>query len=101
MSSYCSTCIKLQKMHKNAEYVALKAHRICQCNYECSSAKMETIGVIEYFQDRQLKYTTYYGDGDSKGFLSVQNIYGINSVLKLECIGHIQKRVGSRLRKLK
>ncbi|GFY18270.1 uncharacterized protein TNCV_2046761 [Trichonephila clavipes] len=50
---------------------------------------------------RDLQYTEYYGDGDSKGFLQVKDIYGENSVTKLERIGHIQKRVGSRLRKLK
>ncbi|GIY92524.1 uncharacterized protein CEXT_150421 [Caerostris extrusa] len=92
MSSYCPTCRKLQKkMHKNAEYVALKAVHICQCNYQQqqlgSSAKMESIGAHRIFsrsvKSRQLKYTTYYGDCDSKGFLSVQNIYGINSVLKV------------------
>ncbi|GFU28515.1 uncharacterized protein TNCV_467521 [Trichonephila clavipes] len=47
-----------------------------------------------------LQYTKYYGDGDSKGFLKVKVIYGENRVTKLECIGHIQKIVGSRLRKL-
>ncbi|GFX02132.1 uncharacterized protein TNCV_1750171 [Trichonephila clavipes] len=50
---------------------------------------------------RDLQYTEYYGDGDSKGFLQVKDIYGESSVTKLECIGHIQKRVGSRLRRLK
>ena len=30
-----------------------------------------------------------------------KNIYGENSVEKLECIGHIQKRIGSQLHKLK
>ncbi|GFU76359.1 uncharacterized protein TNCV_3156441 [Trichonephila clavipes] len=48
-----------------------------------------------------LRYTDYYGDGDSKAFDSVKDIYGKASVTKLECIGHIQKRVGTRLRKLK
>ncbi|GIY34102.1 GMC_oxred_C domain-containing protein [Caerostris extrusa] len=76
MSSYCPTCRKLQKMHKNAEYVALKADHIKQCNYECSSAKMESIGAHRIFsrsvKSRQLKYTIYYGDGDSKEFLSVK-----------------------------
>ncbi|GIY99578.1 uncharacterized protein CEXT_71661 [Caerostris extrusa] len=66
MSSYCPTCRKLQKMHKNAEYVALKADHICQCNYEGSSAKMESVGAHRIFsrsvKSRQLKYTTYYGD---------------------------------------
>ncbi|GFU35528.1 uncharacterized protein TNCV_3852711 [Trichonephila clavipes] len=50
---------------------------------------------------RRLQYTQYYGDGDSKAFMSVKDTYGLNSVTKFECIGHVQKRVGSRLRKLK
>ncbi|GFT54545.1 uncharacterized protein TNCV_4933901 [Trichonephila clavipes] len=50
---------------------------------------------------RMLRYTDYYGDGDSKAFDAVKDIYGKDSVTKLECIGHIQKRVGTRLRKLK
>ncbi|GFW31275.1 uncharacterized protein TNCV_2578561 [Trichonephila clavipes] len=66
---------------------------------------MEAVGAFRIFErpliKRDLQYTEYYGDGDSKGFLQVKDIYGENSVTKLECIGHIQKRVGSRLRKLK
>ncbi|GFV34504.1 uncharacterized protein TNCV_2028741 [Trichonephila clavipes] len=66
---------------------------------------MEAVGAFRIFErsliKRDLQYTEYYGDGDSKGFLQVKDIYGANSVTKLECIGHIQKRVGSRLRKLK
>ncbi|GIY87918.1 uncharacterized protein CDAR_178071 [Caerostris darwini] len=49
MSPYCPTCRKLQKMHKNAEYVALKADHICQCNYEGSSAEMESVGAHRIF----------------------------------------------------
>lgn len=48
-----------------------------------------------------MKCTEYYGDSDSKGYLSIQDTYGKKSVAKLECIGHVLKRVGSRLRKLK
>ncbi|GFY30392.1 uncharacterized protein TNCV_4066421 [Trichonephila clavipes] len=51
--------------------------------------------------DTGLKYAYYYGDGDSKGFISVKDTYGKDSVTKSECIGHVQKRVGARLRKLK
>ncbi|GFW14492.1 uncharacterized protein TNCV_2358161 [Trichonephila clavipes] len=36
-----------------------------------------------------------------KGFISVKDTYGKDSVTKYECIGHVQKRVGARLRKLK
>ncbi|GFW98564.1 uncharacterized protein TNCV_822801 [Trichonephila clavipes] len=48
-----------------------------------------------------VRYVQYLGDGDSKGFLRVQesNIYGDEfPVEKLECIGHVQKRMGARLR---
>ncbi|GFX59006.1 uncharacterized protein TNCV_3814401 [Trichonephila clavipes] len=70
---------------------------------------LETWKLLELFSifersliKRDLQYTEYYyGDGDSKGFLQVKDIYGENSVTKVERIGHIQKRVGSRLRKLK
>ncbi|GFT36223.1 uncharacterized protein TNCV_4778511 [Trichonephila clavipes] len=33
--------------------------------------------------------------------MSVNDTYGLNSETKFECFGHVQKRVGSRLRKLK
>lgn len=48
--------------------------------------------------------TKYLGDGDSKGFASVvedkPEPYGDVNIEKLECVGHIQKRMGSRLRAL-
>ena len=43
----------------------------------------------------------FYADDDSKAFNDVQHVYGDENVKKQECIGHYQKRVGSRLRKLK
>ena len=48
-------------------------------------------------------YTEYFGDGDSKGLAEVQNVYPDKGVIveKKECVGHVQKRVGSALRKLK
>ncbi|GFW14713.1 uncharacterized protein TNCV_1561761 [Trichonephila clavipes] len=82
----------------------VKREHVCS-NYKGSSGNMEAVGSFRIFErsliKRDLQYTEYYGDGDSKGFLQVKDIYGENSVTKLECIGHIQKRVGSRLRKLK
>ncbi|XP_035219934.1 Down syndrome cell adhesion molecule-like protein Dscam2, partial [Stegodyphus dumicola] len=47
-----------------------------------------------------LKYTDYCEDDDSKEILIVKDIYGKDSVKKLECIGHVEKMVGSRLRKV-
>ncbi|GFV21007.1 uncharacterized protein LOC101238613 [Trichonephila clavipes] len=65
---------------------------------------MEVVGAYHIFERsnvRNVQYNEYYGDGDSKGYESVKNFYGINTVTKLECIGHVQKRVGGRLRQLK
>ncbi|GBM21742.1 hypothetical protein AVEN_101579-1 [Araneus ventricosus] len=99
MSHYCRTC----KTNDNVRYKNKENHE-CS-NYVGSSGNMEPVGVYRMFEQskslRKLQYSQYYGDGDSKGFEEVKNIYGNNSVEKLECIGHVQKRVGSHLRKLK
>ncbi|GFY25646.1 uncharacterized protein TNCV_2487661 [Trichonephila clavipes] len=66
---------------------------------------METVDAYRIFERSEanhgLRYTLYYGDGDSKAFNNVKDIYGYDSIVKYECIGQVQKRVGSRLRKLK
>jgi hypothetical protein len=52
---------------------------------------------------RGISYTKYLGDGDSKPYQRVvtKNPYGPNiSVTKLECVSHVQKRIGARLRRL-
>ncbi|GFU36054.1 uncharacterized protein TNCV_4191531 [Trichonephila clavipes] len=81
------------------------ADHVCHSNFQGSALKMEAVGATRIFQrsivKRGLKYAHYYGDGDSKGFISVKDTYGKDSVTKYECIGHVQKRVGVRLRKLK
>ena len=43
----------------------------------------------------------FLGDRDSKNFPAVEDIYEGAKFEKLECIGHVQKRVGNRLRNLK
>ncbi|XP_072032290.1 uncharacterized protein [Amphiura filiformis] len=50
-----------------------------------------------------LRYTTYVGDGDSSSFsrITQEQPYGPDvTTIKEECVGHIQKRMGCRLRKL-
>ncbi|GFU86922.1 uncharacterized protein TNCV_3441921 [Trichonephila clavipes] len=51
---------------------------------------------------RNTCYTQYLGDGDSKGFLTIKEakVYGDTEVEKLECVGHVQKRMGTRLRNI-
>ncbi|GBM28855.1 hypothetical protein AVEN_43574-1 [Araneus ventricosus] len=100
MSQYCRTCKKLQGVQK---HVKLSKHN-CS-NHKGSSANMESVGAYRIFErsqsSHQLLYTDYYGDGDSKAYETVKEIYDDTTINKLECIGHIQKRVGTRLRKLK
>ena len=88
---------------------AEKFRRIHKCplNHTKSSGAMEADGVLECFLSsvikRQLRYLTYIGDGDTKSFQNVVNAnpYPSHEIVKAECIGHIQKRVGTRLRKFK
>ncbi|GFW91811.1 uncharacterized protein TNCV_3400711 [Trichonephila clavipes] len=105
MSSYCPTCRKISKMPRSIESKTFAEDHVCHSNFQGSALKMEAVGATRIFQrsivKRGLKYAHYYGDGDSKGFISVKDFYGKDSVTKYECIGHVQKRVGARLRKLK
>ncbi|GFV38031.1 uncharacterized protein TNCV_2306261 [Trichonephila clavipes] len=80
----------------------------CKRNFEGYSGKMEVAGALSIFQRSQslynVRYTKYLGDGDSKAFTSIveNKVYGDHcSVEKLECIGHVMKRMGTRLRRLK
>ncbi|GBN05699.1 hypothetical protein AVEN_95474-1 [Araneus ventricosus] len=99
MCHYYRTC----KTNDNVRYKNKENHE-CS-NYVGSSGNMESVGVHRMFERskrlRKLQYSQYYGEGDSKGFEEVKNIYDNNSVEKLECTGHVQKRVGGRLRKFK
>lgn len=48
-----------------------------------------------------LRYKWMVSDGDSKTFNSVEHIYGETTVEKLDCVGHVQKRMGKHLYNLK
>ena len=52
-------------------------------------------------EKHNLRYVKFLGDGDSKSYQTVKNTYPRIEVEKLECVGHYQKRVGNRLRKMK
>lgn len=64
-------------------------------------------GGIEIFKrsvPQYVMYTEYLGDGDINAYKSVCDAqpYGPDIVInKLECVGHVQKRMGTRLRNLK
>ncbi|GFS69521.1 uncharacterized protein TNCV_3893911 [Trichonephila clavipes] len=80
-------------MPRSIESETFAADHVCHSNFQGSALKMEAVGATRIFQrsvvKRGLKYAHYYGDGDSKGFISVkgkltdsfidrlQNYYGI------------------------
>ena len=63
---------------------------------------MESVGTKRIFdrliEKHKLPYTRFLGDGDSKSYRNVKETYPGIEMKKLECVGHFQKRVGTRLR---
>ncbi|GFV61990.1 uncharacterized protein TNCV_4107931 [Trichonephila clavipes] len=68
---------------------------------------MEVEGALRIFNRSEvlhnLRYTQYLGDGDSKAYKEVleSKPYKDVNIEKLECVGHVEKRMGTRLRALK
>ncbi|GFV20556.1 uncharacterized protein TNCV_2415461, partial [Trichonephila clavipes] len=77
-------------------------------NYVGSSGAMEIQGVSKIFNGHylyiMLDILHYLGDGDCKAFDVVKkkkHLWKLISIEKLECINHVMKRMGTRLRRLK
>ena len=107
MSRYCRNCSlkePLRLSDPNRYALWKRAHK-CNYNYRGSAGGMETEGAKRIFsrsvEKYKFRYTNLYGDGDSKSHLAVIDTYPGIKVKKLQCVGHVQKRVGSRLSKLK
>lgn len=106
LSTFCIGCVNKANLN-NPE--TIKCHKIkCNANYKGSSGGMEVVGTknscARSYNKLGIKYTKYLGDCDSKGFEAVleSQPYGKDvDIEKLECVGHVQKRLGTRLRKLK
>ncbi|XP_074103345.1 uncharacterized protein LOC141530232 [Cotesia typhae] len=68
---------------------------------------MKVDAMVEMFSYSEtkygVKYANYIGDGDSKTYSGIikSDPYKNTTVNKKECIGHVQKRMGSRLHTLK
>ena len=108
LSKSCKGCTQMKNVQKTnpTRYNKWKADHKCNQNYVGSSPNMEKVGAENFFgrsvDKYNLYYISFYGDGDSKAFPAVEKIYGPEKPMtKYECIGHYQKRVGNRLRKLK
>lgn len=109
MSAYCKGCESYKGSKSSVRFQKWqKQHaKLCKKNHNGSAGKMEVSGMLTIFsrslEKHCVRYTSYIGDGDTKTFLALKDAkpYGDISINKLECVGHIQKRMGSRLRKLK
>ena len=107
----CSTsqaCKKWEdKSHSSVEYLEWfsKHAETCKLNHQGSAQSMEAAGALMVYRrsmENKVRYNPFVGDGDSKSFKTVskEKPYGQDySIEKEECVGHIQKRMGTRLRK--
>ncbi len=68
---------------------------------------MEAVGAVNIFHQSvdkyKLRYLTYIRNGDTEALGKVIQAKPYGELLpeKLECVGHVQKRLGTRLRKLR
>ena len=111
-SKVCFQCKSKEHKKASAEYQTWwESHRpVCEINHYGSAESMEKDAAVKMFlrsiAKHNLKYTTYVGDGDSSSYGVVADAvfqkYGPEYlVLKEDCIGHIQKRMGNGLRSYK
>ena len=106
-SAYCHSCtLKKRTLDEDQFEEWYETHKeSCTSNHDGSAGKMEVDSIVEMFSRSEenygVKYTNYIGDGDSKTFNGILKInpYGVDCpVIKNECVGHVQKRMGTRLR---
>ncbi|GAB0089480.1 hypothetical protein DMENIID0001_040250 [Sergentomyia squamirostris] len=103
-SKYCKACEYWSKKEKTAEYNEWKeTHEdSCEANHEGSAGKMEVDSATEMFarsvDKNEVIYLNYVGDGDAKTYKSI--VEENPEVKKKECVDHVQKRMGTRLRNL-
>ena len=114
LSNNCKQCSAWKRRYQDgaipeeeySDWLATHADS-CDINTSVSAPAMETEAAVKLWnrsvKAHGLKYTTFIGDGDSKGFNAVVKAkpYDNTDIIKEECIGHIQKRLGKVLRELK
>ena len=107
LTKYCAECGHHENMSKESEEYKKwwEGHRDnCDVNYHGSSPAMEAIGALRIWQrsveKHNLRYTVVISDGDSKTIkhLNDNKPYAEIEITKHECVGHIQKRLGTQLR---
>ena len=109
---YCPECTMWYAMMENGKtteerFSRWKLAHVCDINTGRSAPGMESEAACVLWNrsvaKHSLMYTTFIGDGDSKSHRAVVEAkpYGDLDVIKEECVGHVQKRLGTGLRELK
>jgi len=106
-SKFCHKCCKWEKRKGSPEYDEWKLTHVCSKNHHGSSGSMEAIGAVNMFarseEKHNLRYAHYIGDGDTEAYRKVVESKPYAGLVpkKLECCGHVQKRLGTRLRTIR
>ena len=109
MSKYCKSCLRWESKKGSTEYNNWLIDHHCYANHKKSSGAMESAGAVAIFsssiEKHGLIYKSYLGDGDTSSYKDVvatnpYEEYGIVPI-KLEGVGHLQKRLGNGLRELR
>ena len=107
MSKHYKSCQIWSRRQGRPEYDDWQENHICSINHRKSAGAMEGDGAVAIFSRsvelHKVRYLQYIGDGDTASFSQVCELkpYGELIPEKLECVGHIKKRLGTRLRKLR
>ena len=91
-----------QRAWKKTDPIAFqewKTSHVCKLNHSGCTVSMEPVAAKHiwqrWLQKDKLRYTSFYAD--SKRFSTTKNTHPGSTNQKLECVGHVQKRVDCRL----
>ena len=108
-SKQCKSCDYWKQQDPTTEkYAQWQATHECTATHKGSSGSMEAEIAKDKFarsnDQYKLRYSRFIGDGDVNTFRKVLDSkpYGDEvDIQKIDCVGHVQKRMGTRLRNLK
>ena len=108
LSKHCQACATNHEMNTSSDEILdwWEGHQAsCEVNYCGSSSAMKSTGALAIWKrsvsKNMLRYTQMISDGDSKTFKLLSDQLPMvrpNLVSKHECVGHVQKRMGTALR---
>ena len=99
MSRFCKGCRSQENLKETNPdaYADWRNTHICTITYDGHAGGMETEGAKQVFNrsidKHKLRYTHFLGDGDSKSFLSVKDVYPDVEVKKWNVLAIIKSEL--------